>query len=110
MPGYRRGPVGGGKGLAKGLGGIGTRWVNDTFEIWGKRIKSIKLDWGKNPNYSGGESLGYKQFWEIYDETGDEYEAVRGTRAYEQMKKNGFGKIANVDFGDDGFIYVKLEQ
>lgn len=89
---------------------IGSHWVDETFKFWGNRIKSVSLDWGKNEAYPGGESLGYKQYMKIFDETGDELEAVKGTDAYKLMGKNGFGKIKDVFINRQGMIIVKLEK
>lgn len=79
-----------------GIKGLAQEWTTETFEIFKGRIKSIKAEWTTNPFYPNGEALGYKQFWNSYLETGDEYEAVKQTTFYKTMKGKGFSKIDKV--------------
>ncbi|UEQ75364.1 hypothetical protein J8N07_17110 [Chryseobacterium arthrosphaerae] len=48
------------------------------------------------PDYPGGESLGYKQFYEVFDETDDAKEAVKSTTFYKTMSKKGFIEVKSV--------------
>jgi hypothetical protein len=79
-----------------GVKGLGQEWTNRTFEIFGYRIKTIKVEWKQLPNYPEGESLGYKQFSKVFDETYDQYQAVKSTTFYETMSKKGYKNIKDV--------------
>jgi hypothetical protein len=52
-------------------------------------------------DYLGGQSLGYKQFWEVYNKTQNESEALKATTFYKTMSKKGISKITkeSVDIG-----------
>lgn len=88
--------------------GLGQKWVDDTFEIFGNKIKSVKADWTENIDYPGGESLGFKQFNSIYDDTFDEIEAVKATTFYKTMSIKGFTNIKVTV--DPDHITVKLTK
>ena len=76
--------------------GLGQKWTDDAFEIWNDKITSVKTEWTTNPNYPGGESLGYKEFYNVYYETGDKIQAAKSTSFYETMSKKGFSNIEDV--------------
>ncbi|MFT5891562.1 MAG: hypothetical protein ACI9Y7_001667 [Dokdonia sp.] len=77
-----------------GIKGLGKQWTDDAFEIFGERIKEVKVEWTRNPAYPDGESLGMKQFWEnLKKNDWNEYKAVEDSRFYETMNRKGFGKI-----------------
>lgn len=92
-----------------GIKGLGQQWTNDTFEIFNDKIKTIKVEWKSNINYPQGESLGYKQFYKIYDETFDAEQAVRETTFYETMSKKGFDKIKAV-YPENSVIVILTKQ
>ncbi len=89
--------------------GLGQKWVDDTFEIFGDRIKSVKVEWTENINYPGGESLGYKQFNNVYENTYDQIEAVKATTFYKTMSSRKFTNIKDVLI-DPGYIKVILTK
>ena len=43
-----------------------------------------------NPYYPGGESLGYKEFYNVYNETGNDIQATKATTFYKTMSSKGF--------------------
>ncbi|PTT36461.1 hypothetical protein DBR28_10990 [Chryseobacterium sp. HMWF028] len=70
--------------------GFGQKFLDESFEIYGKEIKGAKADWYDGYNsYPGGSSLGYKQFWKAYNELGDKNEALKTTTFYKTMIKRG---------------------
>jgi hypothetical protein len=80
-----------------GVKGLGQQWTDETFQIFGNKIKTIKVEWKSLPNYPGGESLGYKQFYKVFNETYDLNKAAKSTRFFETMSKREFDKIKYVD-------------
>ena len=76
-----------------GVKGLGQKFTDEAFNHFGNKIKTIKVEWKQLPDYPGGESLGYKQFYEVFDETYDKFEAVKSTTFYKTMSKKGFTKI-----------------
>jgi len=92
-----------------GVKGLGQKWTDETFEIFGDRIKSIKVEWKTDPRYPNGESLGYKQFHEAFDETGDEILAIKETLFYQTMEKKGYGVIQDYSLLGKSVV-VKLKK
>ncbi len=76
-----------------GVKGLGQKFTDEAFNHFGSKIKTVKVEWKQLPDYPGGESLGYKQFYEVFDETYDKFEAVKSTTFYKTMSKKGFTKI-----------------
>lgn len=76
-----------------GVKGLGQKFTDEAFNHFGGKIKTIKVEWKQLSDYPGGESLGYKQFYDIYDETGDAKEAVKSTTFYKTMSKKGFTEV-----------------
>lgn len=70
--------------------GLGQKWTDDAFEIWNNKITSVKTEWTTNPDYPEGKSLGYKEFFNVYYETGDAVKAFEQTTFYKTMAKKGF--------------------
>jgi hypothetical protein len=83
-----------------GVGGLGQKWADEAFEIFGDKIKSIRVEWKQLPEYPGGESLGYKQFTESMDIYWDVNKAVESTNFFNTMKNKGFSKIKSVSEGE----------
>ena len=90
-----------------GIKGLGQQWTNEAFEIFGNRIKTIKVEWKQLPDYPGGESLGYKQFYEIFEETYNFEDAVKGTQFYETMRKKGYQKIDGYEAKESVIVILK---
>lgn len=76
-----------------GVKGLGQKFTDEAFNHFGKKVKTIKVEWKELSDYPGGESLGYKQFYEVFDEIGDADEAVKSTTFYKTMSKKGFTKV-----------------
>jgi hypothetical protein len=89
-----------------GVKGLGQQWTDDVFEIFNSRIKSIKVEWKQLPQYPEGSSLGYKQFYKVYDETYDIGKAVKSTTFYETMSKKGFDNIHDVYEANNRVIVI----
>ena len=70
--------------------GLGQKWTDDAFEVWSDKITSVKTEWTTNPYYPGGESLGYKEFYNVYNETGNDIQATKATTFYKTMSSKGF--------------------
>lgn len=83
-----------------GIAGLGQKWTNEAFEIFGDKIKSIRVEWKQLPEYPGGESLGYKQFTESMNNFWDVNKAVESTTFFKTMKDKGFSQIKNVSEGE----------
>ncbi|MGG5210839.1 hypothetical protein ACQWU4_18115 [Chryseobacterium sp. MIQD13] len=79
-----------------GVKGLGQKFTDEAFNHFGKKVKTIKVEWKELSDYPGGESLGYKQFYEIFYEIGDADEAVKSTTFYKTMNKKGFTEIKSV--------------
>ncbi|WP_157456533.1 hypothetical protein [Chryseobacterium hispalense] len=99
--------------LKKPYGGFGQQFLNESFEIFGEHINGAIASWNENPSYPGGSSLGYKQFWEVFNKTQNQNEALKATTFYKTMSKKGISKITerSVNFGEfdeiDVIIYKK---
>ncbi|ABQ05094.1 hypothetical protein [Flavobacterium johnsoniae] len=89
--------------------GLGQKWVDDTFEIFDDRINSVKAEWTENINYPGGESLGYKEFINVYENTYDQIEAVKATTFYKTMSSRKFINIKDILI-NQGYIKVILTK
>ena len=89
--------------------GLGQKWVDDTFEIFDDKITSIKVEWTENINYPSGESLGFKEFNSVYENTYDEIEAVKATTFYKTMSSRKFTNIKDILI-DPGHITVILTK
>ncbi|PAM95398.1 hypothetical protein B4N84_08990 [Flavobacterium sp. IR1] len=76
-----------------GVKGLGQKWTDETFEIFGDKIKSVKATWKYGNNYPNGESLGHKQFWEEMNLSYDKEKALKSTTFYKTMSEKGFSKI-----------------
>jgi hypothetical protein len=83
-----------------GVSGLGQKWTEEAFELFGNKIKSIKVEWKQLPEYPGGESLGYKQFTESMDNFWDVNKAVESTTFFKTMKNKDFSKIKSVSEGE----------
>ena len=79
-----------------GTKGLGQQWTDETFTIFNDRIKTIKVEWTENTFYPNGQSLGHKQFWDEFFESGDKMKAVKETTFYRTMNNNGFSKIQTI--------------
>lgn len=93
-----------------GIKGLGQQWTEETFEIFGDKIKTVKVEWKQLPEYPDGESLGYKQFNKKFDETYDMHEAVKSTTFYKTMSKHEFHKIKDVYVTRDNSIITILTK
>ena len=89
-----------------GVKGLGKVWTEDVFQIFGNRIKTVRVVWTENPFYPNGQSLGYKQFYEVYDQTFDVLESVKNTNFYDIMSKKGFGKIKDAYENKNSIIVI----
>lgn len=89
-----------------GVRGLGQKFTDEAFNHFAGRIKTIKVEWKQLPDYPGGESLGYKQYWETYFEIGDDMQAVRNTAFYKTMSKRGFIQIRSIRLEDESVIVV----
>ena len=89
---------------------LGQKWTDDAFEIWEDSITSVKTVWTENTNYPGGESLGFKEFNNVYQDTFDMHEAVKATTFYRTMSKRNFVNIHKVYIGNQGEITVILKK
>ncbi|OVE54753.1 hypothetical protein [Chryseobacterium mucoviscidosis] len=85
--------------------GFGQKFLDDSFEIYGKEIKGAKADWNEYESYPGGSSLGYKQFWKAFNELENENEALKTTTFYKTMSKRGISVI-----NDDSVYLNKWEN
>jgi hypothetical protein len=89
-----------------GVKGLGQKFTNEAFNhFWGK-LKTIKVEGKQLSDYPRGESLGYKQFYEIFDETYDKFEAVKSTTFYKTMSKKGFTKIKDTYEAENSVITI----
>lgn len=89
-----------------GVKKLAQRWVDETFDILGNRIKKIKVEWTENPFYPNGQSLGYKQFWDSYLETGDEILSTTKTTFYETINLKGFSIVDKVFVESESVIVI----
>ncbi|MEC3876495.1 hypothetical protein [Chryseobacterium salviniae] len=90
-----------------GVKGLGQKFTDEAFNHFGNKIKTIKVKWKQLPDYPGGESLGYKQFYEVFDETYDFEKAVQGTRFYKTMQKKGYQKIDGYETKESVIVILK---
>lgn len=74
-------------------GGFGQKFLNESFEIYGKDIKSTTASWNEYSAYPEGSSLGYKQFWKAFNVLGDKNEALKTTTFYKTMSGKGLSKL-----------------
>ncbi|MCA6066938.1 hypothetical protein JI747_007100 [Chryseobacterium sp. RG1] len=82
--------------LKKPYGGFGQKFLDESFEIHGKKIKAARADWNDGYNsYPGGSSLGYKQFWKAYNELGNKNEALKATTFYKTMSNRSISILTN---------------
>ena len=89
-----------------GVSGLGKKWVDEAFEIFGNNIKSIKAEWKQLPEYPDGESLGYKEFTKSMDVFWDVNKAVESTTFFNTMKHKGFSKIKSVSEGESIIVIL----
>ncbi|WP_292009210.1 hypothetical protein [Chryseobacterium sp.] len=80
-----------------GVKGLGQRFTDEAFNHFGKKIQTIKVEWKVLSDYPEGESLGYKQFNRVLEESYDKYKATQSTTFYKTMSKRGFSTIKRVD-------------
>lgn len=92
-----------------GVKGMGQKFTDEAFNHFGTKIKTIKVEWKQLPDYPGGESLGYKQFSKIFEDTYDKYEAVQSTTFYKTMSKKGFSTIKAV-YPEDNTVTAILTK
>ena len=88
--------------LKKPYGGFGQKFLDESFEIFDDSINGAEAYWAESPQYPGGSSLGYKQFYETFNKTKDEIKSLKSTKFYEIMNKKGISKITkeSVDIGE----------
>lgn len=88
---------------------MGQKWTDDTFEIFGDKIKEIKAVWKENPFYPKGQSLGHKQFWNDFLENGNKIQSVKETTFYKTMSKKEFSNIKTIidDYNETIVILTK---
>lgn len=89
-----------------GVKGLGQKFTDEAFNHFRKKVKTIKVEWKQLSDYPGGESLGYKQYWETYFEIGDDIQAVRSTTFYKTMSKRGFTQVRSIRLEDESVIVV----
>lgn len=87
--------------------GLGSKWTDKAFELFGNRINKIKVEWKLASHYPNGESLGHKQFWEEMDNSWDKIKSVKTTTFYKIMKQKGFNKV-DVKWYEEGLVTVEL--
>ncbi|UUC46333.1 hypothetical protein [Flavobacterium cerinum] len=73
--------------------GFGKHFLEESFSAFKNQIKGAKASWTEFSIYPGGSSLGYKQFWKIYDQTGDPVKAVKETDFFKIVDKKGINKL-----------------
>lgn len=88
--------------------GFGQKFLDESFEIYGKDIKGAQASWNEAPNYPGGSSLGYKQFWKAFKELGDENKALKTTTFYKTMSKKGISEITERSVYIDEYENVEI--
>ena len=89
-----------------GVKALGQKFTDEAFNHFGKKVKTIKVEWKQLSDYPGGESLGYKQFYKVFDETYDKFEAVKSTTFYKTMSKKGFDKIKDTYESENSVITI----
>ncbi|KFF09371.1 hypothetical protein [Chryseobacterium luteum] len=89
---------------------MGQKFTDEAFNHFGGKIKTIKVEWKQLSDYPGGESLGYKQFYEVFEETYDFEKAVKNTRFYKTMQKRGFQKIDGYETKESVIVILKQSK
>ncbi|MGR3855308.1 hypothetical protein [Chryseobacterium indologenes] len=94
--------------LKKPYGGFGQKFLDESFEIFDDSINGAEAYWAESPQYPGGSSLGYKQFYETFNKTKDEIKSLKSTKFYEIMNKKGISKVTERSVRFDEYDNIEI--
>ena len=101
-----------------GVGGLGSRMFDETFQKFESRISVIYTSWGKGSQYPNGMSKGYKDFWDYVDAPANagrdlnvlKIEAVKRSNLYINADRWKFINFHGEIFVDDAGIVFNLKK
>ena len=78
-----------------GIRGLGTKFLNETFESYGQVIKNVEVQWLSSPSYPGGKSRGLSDFWEYLDNNPNSthLDAIKNSGLYQLLDPKGYNNI-----------------